>query len=124
MRSTENEQWRAFGDVIKARRISRGYTLRSFAREIPIAPSYQCFIESGQVPPPSDTVLVRMAELLNVPAQTLFVQAGHLPPDMLLTFWQHPAIPPILSTIPGMSLETAQTFCRQVLDSLSQSPPA
>jgi transcriptional regulator with XRE-family HTH domain len=103
-------------------RLARAYTLRGFAREVPIAQSYQCLIESGQVAPPSNGVLVRMAELLEVPSQTLLIQAGRLPPEMLLAFWQHPAVPPILSTIPGMTLETAQTLCRHMLESLPRSP--
>jgi hypothetical protein len=39
----------------------------------------------------------------------------------MLAFWAHPAIPPILSTIPGMSLEDAQTFCQQVVAALRTS---
>jgi transcriptional regulator with XRE-family HTH domain len=124
MRPSRVEHWREFGELIKAHRLRRGYTLRGFARDVPIAPSYQCFIESGQVPPPSDAVLQRMAELLEIPAHTLLTQAGRLPPDILSAFWQHPAILPILSTIPGMTLDDAQRFCRQVLTSLPQSTPA
>jgi hypothetical protein len=36
-------------------------------------------------------------------------------------FWQHPAVPPILSTIPGMTLPDAQTFCQQMVASMPQS---
>jgi hypothetical protein len=61
-----------------------------------------------------------MAELLEVPTSTLFTLAGRLPPEVTSQFWQHPAIPPILSTIPGMTLQDAQTFCQQVLDTLPQ----
>lgn len=121
MRASSVQQWRDFGASIKSLRESRGWGLRPFARAIRIAPSYQCFIESGQVAPPSNDKISRMAEVLEVPAQQLFTMAGRLPPDVLLQFWQHPAVPPILSTIPGMSLDDAQTFCRQVLASLPSS---
>ena len=64
-----------------------------------------------------------MAEVLEVPAQRLLIQAGRLPPEVLRALWQHPAMPAILSTLPGMSLDDAQTFCRQVITSLTQSTP-
>ena len=124
MRTSTVEQWREFGTSIKSLRESRGWGLRPFARAIRIAPSYQSFIESGHVPPPSNEKILRMAEVLDLPAQHLLSQAGRLPPDVLLAFWQHPAIPPILSTIPGMTLEDAHTFCRQVLASLPSPTPA
>ncbi len=124
MRTSTVEQWWAFGASLKFLRESRGWGLRPFARAIRIAPSYLCFIESGQVPPPSHEKILRMAEVLEVPAQRLLIQAGRLPPDVLRALWQHPAMPAILSTLPGMSLDDAQTFCRQVITSLTQSTPA
>jgi HTH-type transcriptional regulator, competence development regulator len=124
MRTIAVEQRQQFGTAIRSLREAKGLGLRQFARAIPIAPSYQSFIESGAVPPPSDAVLVRMAELLDVSEQALFIRAGRLPPAILHAFWQHPAVPPVLSTIPGMTLEDAQTFCRQVLASMPQSTPA
>lgn len=121
MRTITIEQRQRFGTEIRSLREAKGLGLRQFARAIPIAPSYQSFIESGAVPPPSDAVLGRMAEVLGVPEHALFVYAGRLPPAILQAFWQHPAVPPVLSTIPGMTLEDAQTFCRQVLASLTST---
>ena len=123
MRSPSPEQGSAFGASIRTLRLAHGWTLRGFARQIPIAASYQSLIESGAVSLPSDAVITRMAELLEVPEQTLFIQAGRLPPAVLLAFWSHPAVPPVLSTIPGMTLDDAQTFCSHILASLSQSTP-
>ncbi len=119
MRASNVEHWREFGTSLKSLRESRGWGLRPFARAIRIAPSYQCFIESGQVPPPSHEKILRMAEILEVPAIHLLTLAGRLPPDVELALWQHPAMPAILSTLPGISLDDAQTFCRQVLAGLS-----
>jgi transcriptional regulator with XRE-family HTH domain len=115
MRPTPIEQWRAFGELVKTHRLARHFTLRGFARELGVAPSYVSYIEAAQVPPPSDGVMARMAEVLEVPTNLLLTKAGRLSPDTLREFWSHPAIPPILSTIPGMSLEEAQTFCRMVV---------
>ena len=96
--------------------------LRQFAREIPLTSGYQCNLEYGLVAPPSVRVLYRMADVLEIPENYLVACAGKLPPPTMLAFWEHPAIPPILSTIPGMSLQDARTFCHQVVASL-RTPP-
>jgi HTH-type transcriptional regulator, competence development regulator len=124
MRTSSVEHWQAFGVLLKSLRQSRSWGLRPFARAVGIAPSYQAFIESGHVPPPSEEKILRMAEVLDVPAQRLLIPAGRLPSDVLRALWQHPAMPAILSTLPGMSLDEAQTFCRQVIGSLPSSTPA
>ena len=122
MRRSPVPTWQVFGASLKSLRLSHRWGLRPFARTIHLDPGYLCLIEAGKTAPPSDAVLARMAEVLDVPEQTLLIQAGRLPPDILVAFWSHPAVPPVLSTIPGMTLEDAQTFCRQVLVSLA-SPP-
>jgi transcriptional regulator with XRE-family HTH domain len=118
MRAIATEHWQQFGDVVRSLRESHGWSLRRCAREIPISHSYQCNIELGQVAPPSDQLIVRMAEIFEVSPRYLLIRAGRLPPVTLSLFWEHPAVPPILSTIPGMSLEDAQVFCRQVVAAL------
>jgi transcriptional regulator with XRE-family HTH domain len=123
MRRSDVPTWQAFGAWLKSQRTSQQLGLRHFARAIKIDPGYLCLIEAGKTAPPSDRVLARMAEVLAVPEQTLSIQAGRLPREILLAFWSHPAIPPVLSTIPGMSLDTAEHFCRQVRTSLSPSIP-
>jgi transcriptional regulator with XRE-family HTH domain len=118
MRAAAVEHWREFGEIIRQLREAHSWSLRGFAREMAISPSYQSNIESGQVAPPSDQLIERMAEVLGVSPASLLSKAGRLPPLTLSLFWGHPAIPPILSTIPGMSLEDAQMFCRQVVAAL------
>jgi transcriptional regulator with XRE-family HTH domain len=112
------EQWQPFAQTIKARRIAHRWPMRTFARMSGISLGYLGFLETAKAPPPSDAVLMRIAELLEIPTPTLFAMAGRLPSDILLEFWKHPAVSPVLSTIPGMTLDDAQTFCRQVLASL------
>jgi transcriptional regulator with XRE-family HTH domain len=124
MSATTLEHWQPFAQVIKTHRVAHRWPMRKFARMSGISLGYLGLLETSRCPPPSDTVLTKMAELLEIPASTLFAMAGRLPPDILSEFWRHPAVSPVLSTIPGMTLEDAQTFCRQVLASLSQATPA
>lgn len=121
MRSTASKHWQMFGTELRSLRHAKGMGLRQFARAIPLTSGYECNLEYGLVAPPSVSVIYRMAEVLEVPATHLLVKAGKLPPTTMLAFWKHPAIPPILSTIPGMSLEDAQTFCEQVVAALGTS---
>jgi transcriptional regulator with XRE-family HTH domain len=114
------DQWRPFAQTIKQGRVAHGWPMRTCARKVGISLGYLGFLETAKTPPPSDAVLLKMAALLEIPTSTLFALAGRLPPEVTPTFWQHPAIPPILSTIPGMTLQDAQTFCQQVLDTLPQ----
>ena len=118
MHSVASEHWQTFGAELRSLRKAKGFGLRQFSREIPLTSGYECNLEYGLVAPPSVPVIYRMAEVLGIPANHLLVKAGKLPPSTMQAFWEHPAIPPILSTIPGMSLEDAQMFCRQVVASL------
>jgi transcriptional regulator with XRE-family HTH domain len=122
MRSVAVEHWHAFGALVHTYRQAQEWSLRGLARALAITPSYLSMIEAGLVAPPSDAVIQLLAEQLAVPANTLFATAGRLAPAIIQAFWQHPAVAPVLSTIPGMTLEDAQTFCRQVLASLTSSP--
>jgi transcriptional regulator with XRE-family HTH domain len=121
MSATTIEQWQAFAELIKECRVAHDWPMRKFARMVGISLGYLGFLETARCPPPSDTILIKMAELLEIPTPTLFAMAGRLPPDILSEFWRHPAVSPVLSTIPGMTLADAQTFCRQVLASLANA---
>jgi transcriptional regulator with XRE-family HTH domain len=122
MRTVANEHWQKFGAALRSLRQAKGMGLRQFAREIPASPSHICHLEYGRGVQPSVELLYRMAEVLEIPANHLLAKAGKLPPATMLAFWDHPAIPLILSTIPGMSLEDAQMFCQQVVATLRTSP--
>ena len=67
MRTAAVERWRVFGSLIQTHRLTHGWTLRGFARMLPTSPSYICYIESGRVPPPSDAIIRRMADVLDIP---------------------------------------------------------
>jgi transcriptional regulator with XRE-family HTH domain len=115
------DRWHAFAQTIKHARLAHGWSMRTFARLSGISLGYLGLIETSRCPPPSDEVLTRMAEVLEIPFHTLLIGAGLLPPATLFAFWSHPAIPPVLSTIPGMTLDQAQTFCQQMRASLQST---
>jgi hypothetical protein len=65
-------------------------------------------------------VIGRVAELLEVPAHELLSRAGKMEPTTWKALFSHPAIVPILSTIPPMTLEHATMFCERYVAELSE----
>jgi transcriptional regulator with XRE-family HTH domain len=115
IRSGAIDHWLVLGGYVRALRASHGWSLRSVARAISITHSYLSDIEHGVVPPPSVAVITRMAETLDVPPADLLARAGRLDAASWRALWQHPALPPILSTLPGWSLTQATLLCEQIL---------
>src|SRR5215475_1466752 len=116
------DRWHTFAHTIKQARLAHGWPMRTFARMAGISLGSLGLIETSRCPPPSDAVLTRMAEVLEIPAQTLLIAAGRLPPATLLAFWSHPAVPPVLTTLPGMTLDDAQIFCAHMCATLQPTP--
>jgi transcriptional regulator with XRE-family HTH domain len=120
MRTAPIEPWREFGAYLRALREARAWTLRSLARAAAVAPGYLSGIERGVLAPPSVRVMCRLAELLEVPAHELLSRAGKMERTTWKALFSHPAIVPILSTIPPMTLEHATMFCERYVAELSE----
>lgn len=72
----------AFGDVVRARRTELGIGLNDLAGRLGISPGYLSRIERNLDKPPSDEIVQRVAAILGIPLDALFVEAQRLPPDM------------------------------------------
>ena len=72
----------SFGHVVRARRNEKGYGLNEFAERLGLSPAYWSRIERGHEKPPRDEVIERVAAILDLRLDELFVQADRLPPDM------------------------------------------
>ena len=72
----------SFGQMVRARRKDFGYGLNEFAERLGLSPAYWSRIERGHEKPPRDDVIERVAAILDVRLDELFVQAKRLPPDM------------------------------------------
>lgn len=72
----------SFGQIVRARRNEKGYGLNEFAERLGLSPAYWSRIERGHEKPPRDEVIERVAAILDLRLDDLFVQAAHLPPDM------------------------------------------
>ena len=83
---------KSFGQVIRELRIKhKDYSsLREFSRKVGLSPAYLSRIENEKEPPPSETVVERLAEALGADKYELFSYAGKVPTEFLETFKKNP----------------------------------
>jgi HTH-type transcriptional regulator, competence development regulator len=87
-----------FGPKIRERREQlkeldeKSYSLRKVASRVGIEPAYLSKIEKGNVPAPSDQVVYKLAQELNVNANELMAQAERLPKVLKDAFSEHPRL--------------------------------
>jgi len=83
---------KTFGQLIRELRINhKEYnSLREFARKVGLSPAYLSRIENEKEPPPSESIIERMAEALGIDKYELFSHAGKIPTEFLETFKKNP----------------------------------
>lgn len=76
-----------FGDFVRERRESlrekdKGFSLRKVAERIEVQPSYLSKVERGDVAPPSEEKILRLAKELEVDGDILLAMAGKVSTDL------------------------------------------
>jgi transcriptional regulator with XRE-family HTH domain len=71
-----------FGDVVRARRTALMISLNDMAERLGISPGYWSRVERSIDGPPSDELVERVAAILGIPMDELFIESQRLPPDM------------------------------------------
>jgi len=74
---------REFGARLRELRIQVGLNQRELADKIGVNFTYLSKIESGVMPPPSEKVILRLAEVLNADRDELMTLAGKIPSDIV-----------------------------------------
>jgi transcriptional regulator with XRE-family HTH domain len=100
---------KTFGQVIRELRIKhRDYSsLREFSRKVGLSPAYLSRIENEKEPPPSETVVERLANALGADKYELFSYAGKVPTEFLETFKKNPkGVASFMRRIEEIGLET------------------
>ena len=70
----------------------KSYSLRQVAQRVGIEPAYLSKIERGVFPPPSEAVIVKLAELLGEDKDVLLALAGKLSSDLQQIIMQRPQL--------------------------------
>jgi transcriptional regulator with XRE-family HTH domain len=81
---------KTLGTVIRDARVQSGRSLREFAKQLDITPSYQSDIENDRRVP-AEEVLKRMADLLGLNFEELMALAGRIGEDAERYLRRHPA---------------------------------
>jgi transcriptional regulator with XRE-family HTH domain len=118
-----DERQRRFGAYIRERRQTKRIGLRAFADAIGLAAGHYSNVEHGRVTPPSEPIIVKMAEVLEVPAGALLARAGRLSAADLQRFWRSPLVLSLVMSSTGWSQDEASIFQETVLASLSGTLP-
>jgi len=76
-----------FGDFVRERRealreMDKGFSLRKVAERIEVQPSYLSKVERGDVAPPSEATILRLAKELEVDGDVLLAMGGKVSTDL------------------------------------------
>jgi transcriptional regulator with XRE-family HTH domain len=86
-----------FGDFVRQRReeLRRGdpsFSVRQVAGRIDVQPSYLSKVERGQVAPPSEATIVKLAGELDLDADMLLALAGKVSEELQAVIRKRPAL--------------------------------
>lgn len=71
-----------FGATIRGLREKKGLSLRKFAEEVGISPTYTSKVERDEFPPPGEETIKKMAAILEQDADILLALAGKAASDI------------------------------------------
>lgn len=71
-----------FGQVLREKRMAKGYSLRKFAQLVDVSPTYLSQVEQINVDPPTADRVKRMAEILGEDVDEWTALAGRLTQDL------------------------------------------
>ena len=112
---TRKAKSKPFGQVLRETRIAKGYSLRRFAHDVGISPTYLSLVEQNKTerPPTADRVK-RMAELLGANSDEWIALAGRVPEDIPEIIQEQPTeMPQLLRAASGLSAEELRKLTEQ-----------
>ena len=109
---------KTFGDLLRATRVAKGYSLRKFAEMSKTSPTYLSQIEQAKNErPPAEERVRRMAELLGQNADEWVALAGRVPDDLTDIIKNEPqAMPALLRAVKGLTAEELRKLTEQIRD--------
>ena len=82
---------RSFGRIIRDLRLKKTqYSLRKFAETVGISPAYLSRLESDRDPPPSEEIVIKIADALGADSDELLSHANKVSPDLIKIIKNHP----------------------------------
>ena len=95
-----------FGQVLREKRMAKGYTLRKFAQLVDVSPTYLSQVEQMNVDPPTADRVKRMAEVLGESVDELSALAGRITEDLPAIIHEEPkGVPDLLRAVRGLTAD-------------------
>jgi len=108
-------QQKPFGQVLRDKRIEKGYSLRKFAKMVGISPTYLSQVEQVNVDPPTADRVKRMAEILEENVDEWTALAGRVPQDLPEIIQSEPTeMPELLREAHGLTAEQLRKLRDQI----------
>lgn len=105
----------AFGQWLRKKRLAKGYSLRKFAEEVGVSPTYLSHVEQGEADPPTAERVTKMAILLDENADEMIALAGRVPEDLPEIIQSQPTeMLELLREASGLSAEELRKLIKQI----------
>jgi transcriptional regulator with XRE-family HTH domain len=102
-----------FGKVLREKRVAKGFSLRKFAEQVEVSPTYLSQVEQGNVDPPTAERVRRMAELLGENPDEMIALAGRISED-LPQIIHEPEMPQLLRAASGLTADQLRRLTEQI----------
>jgi transcriptional regulator with XRE-family HTH domain len=97
---------KTFGQLLREKRMAKGFSLRKFAGLVGISPTYLSQVEQDNVDPPTADRVKKMAELLGENVDEWTALAGRLTEDLPDIIREEPTlVPDLLRAMRGLTAD-------------------
>ncbi len=97
---------KSFGQLLREKRIEKGFSLRKFAGLVGISPTYLSQVEQDNVDPPTADRVKRIAEILGEDIDEWTALAGRLTEDLPGIIHEAPKdVPDLLRAVRGLTAD-------------------
>jgi len=97
---------KTFGQLLREKRIEKGFSLRKFAGLVGISPTYLSQVEQDNVDPPTADRVKRVAEILGEDIDEWTALAGRLTEDLPGIIHEEPkGVPDLLRAVRGLTAD-------------------
>ena len=115
VRNMAEKSMKKFGQMLREKRVAKGFSLRKFAEQVKVSPTYLSQVEQSNVDPPTAERVRRMAELLGENPDEWIALAGRVPEDLSEMIQSRPTeLPDLVREASGLTAEQIRQLTEQV----------
>lgn len=101
-----NDEAKSFGKVLREKRTAAKISLRQFAEQLGVSPTYLSQVEQCNTSPPTAERIQHMAQLLDTDPDLLLGLAGRVSEELAEMIHRHPVeLPKLIRTVSNWSHE-------------------